>query len=68
MDQPIKGFVIIALRTLGFRLGKGPDLLLFLPQNDNVLSLVSELADHLVSPVARITAFRAGHEDLLFHF
>jgi hypothetical protein len=28
LDEPIKGFVIIALRTFGFRLGKGSDLLL----------------------------------------
>jgi hypothetical protein len=29
LNEPIKGFVIIALGTLGFRFGEGPDLLLF---------------------------------------
>jgi len=29
LNKPIKGFVIVTLGTLGFRLGEGPNLLFF---------------------------------------
>jgi hypothetical protein len=68
LDQPIKGFVVVALWTFGLRLWKGAYLLFFPTQNDNILPLVREPTDYLVGAVTRITALRAGHKDLLFHF
>jgi hypothetical protein len=59
--------VVVALWTFGFCLWKGPYFLLFPTENDNILPLVREVTDYLVSTVTRITAFGAGHEDLLFH-
>ncbi len=67
MDQPIKGFVVVALGTLGFRLWKCAYLLFLPTQDDNVLSFVRKATDYLVSTTACVTAFRAGHEDFLFH-
>ena len=68
LDEPIKGFAIIALRTLCLCLGKSSDLLLFPTQNYDVLPFMGEFADYLVSSVTRIAALRAGHEYFLLHF
>jgi hypothetical protein len=68
LDQPIKGFVVVALWTFGLRLWKGTYLLFFPTQNYDILSLVREPTNYLVRPVTRITTLRARHEDLLFHF
>jgi hypothetical protein len=65
LDKPIKGFVIIALWTVGFRLGKGPDLLLFFAKNDYALSFVREPINHLVTPATRIPTLYTGHEHFL---
>jgi hypothetical protein len=57
--------VIATLWTVGFRLGKCSDLLLFLAQNDNVLSFMGEPTNHLVASATCIPALYAGHEHFL---
>jgi hypothetical protein len=65
LDQPIKGFVIIALRTVGLCLGKGADLLLLPAQNDYALPFMREPADHLVASATCVPTLYTGHEDFL---
>ena len=67
LDEPIKGFVIVALGAFRLGLWKSPNLLFFPAQNDYVLPIVREAAHYLVGPATGIAAFRAGHEDFLLH-
>lgn len=57
--------MIVALGTFGFGLGEGPYLCLFSPYDDDFFFVLGQLADLFFGLVARVTAFAAGHEDLL---
>jgi hypothetical protein len=57
--------VIIALWTVSFRLGECPNLLLFLAEDDNVLSFVREPINYLVTTTTRVSTLYARHEDFL---
>jgi hypothetical protein len=57
--------VVVALGTFSLGLGKSADLLLFFPEDYDVLSFVRKPGYHLVASVAGVSALGAGHEDLL---
>ena len=57
--------MVVALGTFSLGLGEGPYLRLLSPDDDDLLSLLGELADLFVGLVARVATLAAGHEDLL---